>query len=71
MELADIGKQTLPEGEVIDLPPLVFAQLGTDPAKKTVLIYGHLDVQPAAKVTDNIVDRILLPKSIIKFIFLG
>ena len=57
MELADIGKQTL-EGEVIDLPPLVFAQLGTDPAKKTVLIYGHLDVQPAAKVSYKIVDRI-------------
>ena len=37
----------LPSGE-IDLPPIVLGTLGTDPGKKTVCIYGHLDVQPAA-----------------------
>jgi len=47
VELADIGMQTLPDGSKIPLPPLVFANLGTDPKKKTILIYGHLDVQPA------------------------
>ena len=26
----------------------MFANLGADPKKKTVLVYGHLDVQPAA-----------------------
>jgi nonspecific dipeptidase len=52
VELADIGKQTLPDGSQIPLPPLVFARLGTDPKKKTVLIYGHLDVQPA-ELTDG------------------
>ncbi|KAI1285597.1 Cytosolic non-specific dipeptidase [Halotydeus destructor] len=31
------------------LPPIVLAQLGKDPKKKTVLVYGHLDVQPAKK----------------------
>lgn len=47
-ELVDIGLQTLPDGSTIPLPPLIFGNLGADPAKKTVLIYGHLDVQPAA-----------------------
>lgn len=48
VELADIGFQTLPDGSKIPLPPIVFGNLGADPKKKTVLIYGHLDVQPAA-----------------------
>jgi nonspecific dipeptidase len=47
IELADLGDQTLPDGSKLKLPPLVFANLGSDPTKKTVLIYGHLDVQPA------------------------
>lgn len=48
VELVDIGKQKLGSGDEIDLPPIVLGQLGTDPSKKTVCIYGHLDVQPAA-----------------------
>jgi len=48
IELVDIGEQTMPDGSVIPLPPLVMGHLGNDPKKKTVLIYGHLDVQPAA-----------------------
>lgn len=47
IELADVGKQTLPDGSVIDLPNVILGVLGNDPAKKTVVIYGHLDVQPA------------------------
>uniref|UniRef100_A0A1I7YS90 M20_dimer domain-containing protein n=1 Tax=Steinernema glaseri TaxID=37863 RepID=A0A1I7YS90_9BILA len=43
------GVQTLPDGTTIDLPPILFGQLGSDPNKKTLLVYGHLDVQPAAK----------------------
>ena len=32
------------------LPPILLATLGTpDPSKKTVCVYGHLDVQPASK----------------------
>lgn len=47
-ELVEIGMQTLPDGSQIELPPLVLGNLGADPKKKTLLIYGHLDVQPAA-----------------------
>ncbi|CAG9770580.1 unnamed protein product [Ceutorhynchus assimilis] len=48
-ELRDIGMQTLPDGSKIPLPPVLLANLGSDTKKKTVLLYGHLDVQPALK----------------------
>ena len=48
--MCDIGVQELGDGQKIPLPPLVFGQLGNDPNKKTVLIYGHFDVQPALRV---------------------
>jgi nonspecific dipeptidase len=47
VELQELGQQSFQDGKVADLPPVVFGLLGTDPKKKTVLIYGHLDVQPA------------------------
>ena len=42
-----LGKQTL-DGEVIDLPPALLAEIGNDPTKKTILCYGHFDVQPVS-----------------------
>ncbi|XP_063725762.1 cytosolic non-specific dipeptidase-like [Symsagittifera roscoffensis] len=45
--LKDIGMQKTPEGE-IPLPPILLGKLGNDPKKKTICVYGHLDVQPAA-----------------------
>nr|XP_010970092.1 cytosolic non-specific dipeptidase [Camelus bactrianus]XP_045364325.1 cytosolic non-specific dipeptidase [Camelus bactrianus] len=48
VELVDIGNQKLPDGSEIPLPPILLGKLGSDPQKKTVCIYGHLDVQPAA-----------------------
>ncbi|KAK3103881.1 hypothetical protein FSP39_022629, partial [Pinctada imbricata] len=48
-ELRDLGEQTLPDGTKLPLPPILLGQLGDDPKKKTLLVYGHLDVQPAAK----------------------
>ncbi|KAJ1527360.1 hypothetical protein HK096_010644, partial [Nowakowskiella sp. JEL0078] len=45
-ELRFPGKQHL-EGKEIDLPPIVLGTYGQDPKKKTVLVYGHYDVQPA------------------------
>ncbi|MBN3296187.1 CNDP2 dipeptidase, partial [Amia calva] len=47
VELVDVGKQKLADGAEIPLPPIILGQLGSDPGKKTVCIYGHLDVQPA------------------------
>ncbi|KAK3697515.1 hypothetical protein QZH41_011280, partial [Actinostola sp. cb2023] len=49
VELCDVGKQTLSDGSQIPLPPVILGSLGEDPKKKTVCIYGHLDVQPALK----------------------
>ena len=49
LEYCDIGEQTMPDGTKLKLPPVLLAQLGDDPSKKTLLAYGHLDVQPAAK----------------------
>jgi len=48
-QLKDVGTQDLPNGDKIPLPPVLFGQLGQDPSKKTICIYGHLDVQPALK----------------------
>ena len=66
IEYVDIGNQTMPDGTVLPLPPVLMGELGTDATKKTLLVgiiykevtvidtflcqvYGHLDVQPAAK----------------------
>lgn len=48
-ELIEPGKQTLPDGTQLDIPPICFGELGHDKSKKTILVYGHLDVQPALK----------------------
>ena len=48
LEVVDNGSQTLPDSRVLPLPPIILGSLGNDPAKKTLLVYGHLDVQPAA-----------------------
>lgn len=39
----------LPNGSTIALPKVVTAQFGSDPSKRTVCVYGHVDVQPAKK----------------------
>jgi len=41
------GEQTFQCGNKAAYPPIILGRLGTDPAKKTLLVYGHLDVQPA------------------------
>uniref|UniRef100_W5M932 Carnosine dipeptidase 1 n=2 Tax=Lepisosteus oculatus TaxID=7918 RepID=W5M932_LEPOC len=49
VELVDIGDQELSDGTKIPLPKVVTAQFGSDSSKRTVCIYGHVDVQPAKK----------------------
>ncbi|KAF5348077.1 hypothetical protein D9758_010046 [Tetrapyrgos nigripes] len=44
--LADLGRHTM-DGQDLPLPPAVLGRIGNDPNKKTVLVYGHFDVQPA------------------------
>jgi acetylornithine deacetylase/succinyl-diaminopimelate desuccinylase-like protein len=43
----DPGEQPMPDGTNLPLPPVLFIKFLADPAKRTVLVYGHYDVQPA------------------------
>jgi len=47
VEKRPLGKQ--PGKEDLDLPPVVIARYGNDKKKRTILVYGHYDVQPARK----------------------
>lgn len=49
IELADVGIQTMYDGSKLPLPKVILGALGNDPSKKTVCVYGHLDVQPALR----------------------
>lgn len=42
---AKLGKQVL-DGVELELPDAILGTLGSDKAKKTILLYGHFDVQP-------------------------
>ena len=33
----------------LELPPVIIARYGSSPSKRTILVYGHYDVQPALK----------------------
>ncbi|CAJ2503260.1 Uu.00g106540.m01.CDS01 [Anthostomella pinea] len=47
VEMRPLGKQ--PDHPELDLPPVVLARYGSDKNKRTILVYGHYDVQPAEK----------------------
>ncbi|KAI9813577.1 MAG: hypothetical protein M1827_003646 [Pycnora praestabilis] len=47
VQLRPLGKQ--PHKEHLELPPVVIARYGNDKKKRTILVYGHYDVQPALK----------------------
>ncbi|XP_016396556.1 beta-Ala-His dipeptidase [Sinocyclocheilus rhinocerous] len=49
VEMVDVGTQALPNGSSLALPKVVTARFGEDPSKRTVCVYGHVDVQPAKK----------------------
>ncbi|CDK29304.1 unnamed protein product [Kuraishia capsulata CBS 1993] len=49
IQMRDLGIQPPPVVDPkLQLPPIVLARFGQDPAKKTILVYGHYDVQPAS-----------------------
>ena len=48
-----LGKQTL-DGQELDLPPALLGEIGNDPSKKTILCYGHFDVQPVCSTIPSI-----------------
>jgi hypothetical protein len=39
-----------PDGTKLKLPDCLLGQLGNDPKKKTLLVYGHLDGQLASQL---------------------
>lgn len=43
-----LGSHTV-DNQKLELPPVLLCEIGNDPALKTILIYGHYDVQPATK----------------------
>jgi hypothetical protein len=45
--LVELGKHVMDDQE-LDLPPAILGRIGNDPKKKTVLVYGHFDVQPVS-----------------------
>ncbi|OJT11867.1 Cys-Gly metallodipeptidase dug1 [Trametes pubescens] len=47
-QLTDLGVHVV-DGKELPLPPVILGKIGDDPKKKTVLVYGHYDVQPAEK----------------------
>ncbi|EYB84957.1 hypothetical protein Y032_0306g1975 [Ancylostoma ceylanicum] len=64
--LQDLGKHTV-DGKELPLPPVLFGQLGDSKSKKTVLVYGHLDVQPAAKVDGWETEPFVLTERVISY----
>jgi Cys-Gly metallodipeptidase DUG1 len=53
-----LGKHVM-DGQELELPPAILGKLGKDKGKKTILIYGHFDVQPVSKpvITLILVDK--------------
>ena len=47
-KLVDLGTHTM-DGQELPLPPAILGKIGNDKSKKTVLIYGHFDVQPVCR----------------------
>ncbi|KAI0881717.1 uncharacterized protein GGS22DRAFT_55341 [Annulohypoxylon maeteangense] len=47
VEFRPLGKQ--PDAPELELPPVILARYGSDKNKRTILVYGHYDVQPAEK----------------------
>ncbi|KAI0364523.1 CNDP dipeptidase [Pilatotrama ljubarskyi] len=60
-ELRDLGEQEM-DGQTLPLPKVILGRIGEDPSKKTILVYGHYDVQPAEKSDGWNTDPFVLTK---------
>ena len=48
IQMKELGTQPPPVSDPnLPLPPVILSRYGKDPSKKTILVYGHYDVQPA------------------------
>ncbi|EER37755.1 glutamate carboxypeptidase [Histoplasma capsulatum H143] len=47
VEIRQLGKE--PGRPHLDLPPVILTRYGNDKNKRTILVYGHYDVQPALR----------------------
>ncbi|CAH2353931.1 cys-Gly metallodipeptidase Dug1p [[Candida] railenensis] len=72
IQVKELGIQPPPvENPKLELPPVVLARLGNDKSKKTVLVYGHYDVQPALKEDGWATDPFTLVHDSVKDILFG
>jgi acetylornithine deacetylase/succinyl-diaminopimelate desuccinylase-like protein len=58
-ELVDLGKHQI-DGQELPLPPALLGRYGNDKNKKTVLIYGHFDVQPVSFILPGTYSEVIL-----------
>lgn len=56
LKLRPIVLLQLPDGQTLPIPPVILGELGNDPGKPTVCVYGHLDVQPATQADGWLTD---------------
>jgi acetylornithine deacetylase/succinyl-diaminopimelate desuccinylase-like protein len=45
------------QGVELELPPILLGRYGSDPKKKTVLVYGHYDVYQTGEDISNVLDN--------------
>ncbi|KAK7046939.1 CNDP dipeptidase [Favolaschia claudopus] len=57
----DLGTHVM-DGQTLPIPPAILGRIGEDRSKKTVLVYGHFDVQPASKSDGWDTDPFVLTK---------
>ncbi|XP_077560690.1 cytosolic non-specific dipeptidase-like [Haemaphysalis longicornis] len=49
VSLEGLGNQQMPDGTTLPLPPLLLGTTARVPDRKTLCVYGHLDVHPACR----------------------
>ena len=58
VEKRPLGKHVM-QGVELELPPIILGRYGSDPKKKTVLVYGHYDVYEFNEKDEAELDNLL------------